>query len=57
MSDPNERIQFMRQHRRHKTLLICAVMASVFAVPPGTAAADPTPEPSPGYGIQGPGGR
>jgi hypothetical protein len=43
----------MKQHRRLKTLLMCAVVALVFAVPPGTANADPTPEPSPGYVIQG----
>jgi hypothetical protein len=35
--------------------IVLAVAAMVVAVP-GTAHADPTPEPSPGYVIQGPGG-
>jgi hypothetical protein len=35
---------------------LCAVVALVFAVPPGTAAADPTPQPTPGYQIAGPSG-
>jgi hypothetical protein len=46
----------MKQHRRHKTLLMCAAVALVFAVPPSGANADPTPGPSPGYVIQTPGG-
>ena len=45
----------MKQHRRHKTLLMCAVVALVFAAPPGTAGADPRPPPSP-YQILGPNG-
>jgi hypothetical protein len=44
----------MKQHRRHKTLLRCAAVALVFAVPPSAANADPTPGPSPGYVIQTP---
>jgi hypothetical protein len=37
--------------------LICAaVLAAGAVVMAGTANADPTPEPSPGYVIQGPGG-
>ena len=46
----------MKQDHRRKTLLTCAVVALVFAVPPGTANADPTPAPDPGYQIAGPSG-
>jgi len=39
------------------TKLITGVAAVLFALSTaGTAGADPTPEPSPGYVIQGPGG-
>jgi hypothetical protein len=37
-------------------LALCAVVALVFAVPSGTAAADPAPDPTPGYQIAGPSG-
>jgi hypothetical protein len=40
-----------------KQLIYAAVLVGLTVwLTPGTAGADPTPEPSPGYVIQGPGG-
>jgi hypothetical protein len=39
-----------------KQIICAAVLAAWAVVVPGAASADPTPPPSPGYVIQGPGG-